>query len=130
MFPLVELLLMVSCPVAAPAAVGSNCTCRATVCVGFSVTGKLPPTVVKPEPEIVAEFTVTGVVPVDFSVSVRVVAVFTAILPKLRLVAFTVNSGSAAVPVPLRATTAVPPLVELLLTEICPVAAPVAVGSN
>ncbi len=32
--------------------------------------------------------------------------------------------------VPLRATTAVLPLVELLLIEICPVAAPVAVGSN
>ena len=28
--PLVELLLMVSCPVAAPAAVGRNCSCRVT----------------------------------------------------------------------------------------------------
>jgi hypothetical protein len=121
---------MVSCPVAAPPAVGSNCTFRVIAWVGLMVIGKLPPTVVKPAPEIAIELTVTGVVPVDFSVSVSVVGVFTATLPKLRLVALTVNCGSAAVPVPLRATTAVPPLVELLLTEICPVAAPVAVGSN
>jgi hypothetical protein len=33
-------------------------------------------------------------------------------------------------PVPLRATTAVPPVVELLLTVSFPVAAPVVVGSN
>ena len=30
--PLVELLLIVSCPVTAPAAVGRNCTCSVAVC--------------------------------------------------------------------------------------------------
>jgi hypothetical protein len=39
--PVVELLLIVSCPVKAPTVVGLNCTCNVNDCVGFSVTGKL-----------------------------------------------------------------------------------------
>jgi hypothetical protein len=62
-----------------------------TDCVGFSVTGKLLETIVKPVPVIEEEFTVTGDVPVDVSVNDCVVAVFTVTLPKLRLVALTVN---------------------------------------
>ncbi len=93
--------------------------------------GKLPPTMVKPVPEMAAEFTVTGEVPVEVRVKVCVVVVLTVTLPKLRLVVLTVNCGfAAAVPVPLKATTAVLPLLELLFIEICPAAAPVAVGSN
>ena len=76
---------------AVPADVGRNCTCSVIDCVGFSVTGRLPPTIVKPAPVIVAEFTVTGDVPVDVSVNVWVVAVFTVTLPKLRLVELTAN---------------------------------------
>jgi hypothetical protein len=121
---------MASCPVTAPAAVGSNCTCSVNVCVGLNVTGKLPPTIVKPAPVIPAEFTVTADVPVELSVNDRVFAVFTAKLPKLRLDALIVNWGLAAVPVPLRATVAVPPVVELLLMVRLPVTAPVVVGSN
>src|SRR5271168_3118240 len=103
-----------------------NCTCNVIDCVGFNVTGKLPPTIVKPAPVMVAEVTVTGDVPVDVSVSDWVVAVFTVTLPKLRLAALTVNCGTgAAVLVPLRATTAVLPVVELLLIVICPLAVPV-----
>src|SRR5271170_5988533 len=116
--PLVELLLIVTCPVTAPAVVGSNCSCSVRVCVGFSVTGKLPPTMVTPAPVIAAEFTVTGVVPVDVSVNVCVVAVFTVTLPKLRVVALIVNCGFAAVPVPPKATKPVLPVVELLLIVI------------
>jgi hypothetical protein len=112
--PLVELLLIVSCPVRAPAVVGSNCSFSVRVWLGFSVAGKLPPMMVKPAPVIVAEFTVTGVVPVEVSVIDCVVAVLTATLPKLRLPALTVNCGFAAVPVPLSVTEAVLPLVELL----------------
>jgi hypothetical protein len=85
---------------------------------------------VKPAPVIVPEFTVTGVVPDDVSVNVRVVAVFTATLPKLRLAALTVNCGFAAVPVPLKARTAVLPVVELLLIVSCPAKAPTVVGLN
>jgi hypothetical protein len=85
---------------------------------------------VNPAPAIVAELTVTGVVPVDFSVRDNVVAVFTAMLLKFRLVTLSVNCGFAAVPVPLRVTETVPPVVELLLIVICPLAAPVTVGSS
>jgi hypothetical protein len=70
----------------------------------------------KPAPLIDAEFTVTGPVPVDVSVKDCVVAVFTVTLLKLRFVALTVNCGlEAAVLVPLRVTTAVPAVDELLL---------------
>jgi hypothetical protein len=85
------LLLIVICPVRAPEVVGWNCNCRVKICVGFSVTGKLPPMMVKPAPVIAAELTVTGVVPVDVSINVCVVAVFTVTLPKLTLVALTVS---------------------------------------
>jgi hypothetical protein len=114
--PVDELLLIVSCPLADPVVVGSNCTCRVIDCVEFSVTGKLLPTIEKPAPVIAAAFTVTGEVPVDVKVSDCVVAVFTVTLPKLRLAALTDNCGlGAAALVPLRVTTVVLPVDELLL---------------
>ena len=93
MFPLDELLLIESCPVAAPVVVGPNCTCSVVDWVGLSVTGKPPPTIVKPAPVIAAEFTVTGDVPVDVNVNDCVVAVFTVTLPKVRLAALIVSCG-------------------------------------
>jgi hypothetical protein len=91
----------------------------------------LPSRIAKPAPLIAAEFIVTGDVPVEVSVSDCVVAVSTVTLPKLRLAALSVNCGlGAAVAVPLRATDDVFPLDELLLMAICPLAAPVVVGSN
>jgi hypothetical protein len=89
--PLAELLLIASCPLAAPGDVGSNCTCSVVDSVGFSVTGKPPPTIVKPAPVIAAELTITGDVPVDVSVNDCIVGVFTVTLPKLRLTALIVN---------------------------------------
>jgi hypothetical protein len=98
-----------------PVTVGRNCTCNVIDCVGFNVAGKLPPTIVKPAPLIVAELTVTGEVPVDVNVNDCVVAVFSVTLPKLRLAALTVNCGlGAVVLVPLRVTRFVLPLDELL----------------
>ena len=91
MLPLAELLLIASCPLAPPGDVGSNCTCSVVDWVGLSVTGKPPPTIVKPAPVIAAEFTVTGDVPVDVSVNDCVVGVFTVTLPKLRFAALIVN---------------------------------------
>jgi hypothetical protein len=128
--PLAELLLMVSCPVAAPAAVGRNFTCKVTDWFGLSVTGKLPATRLKPVPAIEAEFTVTAAVPDDVSVSESVAEEFTLTLPKLRVAALVVNCGLvAAVPVPLKAAD--PGLVaELLVIVSFPVAAPAAVGRN
>jgi hypothetical protein len=67
--PVDESLLIVICPLAAPVDVGRYCTCSVTACVGFRVTGKLPPTIAKPVPVIAAEFTVTGEVPVEVSVN-------------------------------------------------------------
>src|SRR3984957_9270028 len=116
--PVVELLVIVSCPVNAPVVVGSNCSCSVSVWFGFTVTGKLPPTMVKPAPVIAAELTVTGVVPVDVRVKDCAVAVFTVTLPKSTLPAAIVNWGFAAVPVPLKATDTVLPVVELLLIMI------------
>ena len=91
MLPVDELLLIAICPLAAPGDVGLNCTCSVTDWVGFSVAGKLPPTIVKPAPVIAAEFTVTGEVPVDISVNDCVVDVFTVTLPKFRFAALAVN---------------------------------------
>jgi hypothetical protein len=106
--PVDESLLIMICPLAAPVDVGRNCTCNVTACSGFSVTGTLPLTIVKPAPVIVAELTVTGAVPVDVNVNDCVVAVFTVTLPKLRLAALTANWGlGAVVLVPIKATTAV-----------------------
>jgi hypothetical protein len=48
---------------------------------------------VKLEPVVEAEFTVTGEVPDDVSVNDCVVAVFSATLPKLSVVGLTVNWG-------------------------------------
>jgi hypothetical protein len=89
--PVDELLLIAICPLAAPGDVGLNCTCSVIDWVGFSVAGKLPPTIAKPAPVIAAEFTVTGEAPVDVSVNDCVVDVFTVTLPKFRLAALAVN---------------------------------------
>jgi len=51
----------------------------------------MPPTIVKPAPESIAEFTVAGAVPVEVSVSDCVVVLFTVTLPKLRLPELTVS---------------------------------------
>ena len=94
------------------------------------MTGKLPPTMAKDAPVMEAEFTVTGDVPEEVSVSDSVAEEFTVTLPKLSVVAPGVNCELAAVPVPLNDTTAVLPVVELLLIVRLPVADPVAAGLN
>jgi hypothetical protein len=129
--PVVELLLMARLPVAVPAVAGMNCTCSVNDWFGLSVAGSVPPTMVKPAPVSAAEFTVTADVPVEVRINIIDFAVFTVSLPKLRLDVLTVSwELVAAVPVPLRATVAVPPVVELLLMARLPVAAPAVVGMN
>jgi hypothetical protein len=95
--PLEELLVNVSEPVAAPAAVGSNCTVSVAVWLGFSVSGKVAPETVNPLPATVPALIVTAAVPVDDSVTVCVDAAFTLTLPNPRLPALT---PSVAVPDP------------------------------
>ena len=89
--PVDESLLIVICPLADPVNVGRNCTCNVTAWAGFSITGRLLPTIVKPAPATAAEFTVTGAVPVDVRVNDCVVDVFTVTLPKLKLATLTAS---------------------------------------
>jgi hypothetical protein len=92
-----ELLEMVSCPVAAPTAAGSNCTLSDTAWPRFSVAGRLGPDMVKPAAASVAELMVTGAVPVEVRVTDwGVAAVLTCTLPKATLVALTASVGTAA----------------------------------
>jgi hypothetical protein len=95
--PLVEeVLWIVSWPVTAPAAAGSNCTFTVADWVGFRVTGKVAPDIVKPVPLRVAELMVTGAVPVEVNVTGSVDAVFTVTLPNARLVGLIVNVATPA----------------------------------
>jgi small neutral amino acid transporter SnatA (MarC family) len=129
--PVDELLKIVIWPLAVPVVVGRYCTCSVTTWPGFNITGRLPLMIVKPAPVMDAELTVTVDVPVDVSVNDCVVDVFTVTLPKLKVAALIVNLGlGATVLVPLKATTTVLPVDELLLIVIWPLAVPVAVGRN
>ena len=111
--------------------VGSNCTFNVTDWLGFKVTGNVAPDMVKPVPVNAAELIVTGAVPLEVKVTGWVEAVFTVTLPNVRLAALSVNCGLVAVvPVPLRFTTAVPLVDELLWIVSWPEAAPGAVGSH
>jgi len=128
--PVVELLEKVKAPVTAPAVVGANFTVSFTEAVGFRVSGRDAPEIVKPAPEMDAAVTVTGLVPVDVTVRVCVAEEPTATLPKLRLVALNDNCGvPGVVAVPLRLTT-MAPAEELLEIVIVPVSEPVAVGAK
>jgi hypothetical protein len=89
---------MVSCPVAAPVAVGSNCTSNVIAELGFKVTGNVAPDIVKPVPVRVPELMVTGAVPVEVNVAGCVDAVFTVTLPNVRLAALIVNVGTVGTP--------------------------------
>lgn len=88
-----ELLLMVNWPDAEPATDGSNVSVKDNFCPGFSVAGRLTGETEKPLPVAVMEFTVTAAVPLEVSVTVCVVGVFTATLPNKMLVAFRLSAG-------------------------------------
>lgn len=94
----VELLAIVSLPVAAPVAVGSNCTLSVAVWLGLSVSGNVAPETLNPVPDTAAEFTVTAAVPFEESVTDCVAGVPKGTLPKATLVAFTDRLAPTAVP--------------------------------
>jgi hypothetical protein len=91
-----ELLVMVSAPVTAPAAWGSNCTLKLAACPGASVTGSERPDAVKPDPVSASALMVTDAVPEEVKVTVCTVGVLTATLPNVSVVALMVNLGVAA----------------------------------
>jgi hypothetical protein len=93
------------------------------------------PDIVKPVPLRLPELMLTGAVPVDVNVTGCVDAVFTVTSPNVKSAALIVNwgldtAGPVSIPVPLRLTTAVLLVDELLWIVSRPAAAPVAVGSN
>jgi hypothetical protein len=94
--PVDELLVSVSVPDAAPAAVGSNCTVNVAVWLGVKVSGKVAPETEKPAPVIAAALTVTDAVPVEVSVSDCVAGAFTATFPNGKLVALTFSVAITA----------------------------------
>jgi hypothetical protein len=86
---------------------------------------------VKPAPLNLAELIVTGAVPVEVNVTGCTEAEFTVTLPNVKLAELIVNCGlGAAVPRPLRLTTAVLLVEELLWMVSWPAAGPVVDGSN
>ena len=80
----------------------------------------MAPDTAKPAPLSVAELIVTGAVPVEVNVTGCVEALFTVTSPNVRLAALIVNCGldncglDTVVPVPLRLTTAMLSVDELL----------------
>ena len=74
-----------------------NATFSVTAWPRFNVTGKVLPEIAKPAPVTAAALTVTGAVPVEVKVTAcSVVAVFTATLPKVKLVALMLSAGTDA----------------------------------
>jgi hypothetical protein len=68
--PVDESLVKVSTPVAAPDAVGSNCTATVAVPFGLIIKGKVSLEIEKPAPVTVTPLTVTAAVPIDDKVMV------------------------------------------------------------
>jgi hypothetical protein len=127
--PLVESLLTVNCPAAAPATVGLNLACSVTDWFGLSVTGKVAPDTLKPVPLTVAALMVTGAVPLDVSVTGCVTGTLSGVLPKFTAAGVTVNCGTVVV-VPSPPSETVPgPEVSLLVTVSVPASGPAVVGS-
>lgn len=91
-----ELLEIVSCPDAEPTTVGLKVNVSEMACPGFSVAGKLTDDVENPLPVTAIDLIVTAEVPVDVSVTVCVVELFTTTEPKEMLLAFTLSAGVAA----------------------------------
>jgi hypothetical protein len=91
-----ELLVMVTWPVAAPAAVGSNSIFSVVSWFGFNVAGNSAPGNVKPAPVSVAPLIVTGTVPAEVKVTDCVADVLTSTSPNATLVALMLSASIAA----------------------------------
>ena len=91
--PEVALLVSVTVPVAAPAAVGSNCRFSVAVCPGLSVTGNVTPDMLYPVPASVPALMVSAVVPDEVSVTVCVDGVFRSTFPNATVVDPTDSAG-------------------------------------
>lgn len=90
------LLLIVTDPVNAPAVDGSKLMVSVAAWPEFRVTGKLIPESLNPVPATDAPLTVSAAVPEEVSVTVFVMVVFSAAVPKATLVALEVSVGVEA----------------------------------
>jgi hypothetical protein len=91
-----ELLPIVNCPVASPAAVGANCTLSVAACDGVSVSGKVAPDKVNPLPVTAAVLITTGTFPVEVKVIDCDAELPTCMLPKATLLELAVSVAIAA----------------------------------
>jgi hypothetical protein len=103
---LVALLLMVTLPLAAPAAEGANCTFTEVLCVGARVTAPVPLRMEKPLPVALTPETATLELPVLVTVNPCEAVLPSLTLPKLILAGLKLSVRVAATPVPLSATVA------------------------
>jgi hypothetical protein len=87
---------MVSCPLAEPAVWGLKVRVTEIDWPGFKLAGRITADAENPLPLTAIEFTVTGAVPVDVSVTVCVVGVLTTTEPNGTEVAFAVRVEAAA----------------------------------
>jgi hypothetical protein len=91
------LLPIVTDPLTAPAAVGSNPIVRVAVWPGFRSIGALIPDTENPVPVTVAPLRMSCAVPEDVTVTDLLVAVFSRSVPNATLVALRVSPGVTAV---------------------------------
>jgi hypothetical protein len=91
--------VIVNVPLTAPLAVGANAAVNVTLCVGFSVVGKVSPLIENPAPLAEAAEIVTAAPPVFVSVSDKFELLPTCTLPNARLAGFGLSVPSAT-PVP------------------------------
>ena len=89
-----ELLVMPSCPVTAPAAVGLNCTASTMDWPALRVVGNVAPETEKPVPLTVAALIVTGAVPVELRVTEFVAAAFRDTFPNDSELVLTLSVGT------------------------------------
>src|SRR5579859_3075932 len=87
------LVPIVNWPEEDDAVVGSNPTSMANDWPGFKVAGSVAPETENPVPLTIAEFTATGAVPVEVTVTACDTGEFRTTLPKLIDVEFTVTAG-------------------------------------
>jgi hypothetical protein len=94
--PLEALLAMVTAPLTAPAAAGSNPIVSVAVWPGFSVTGAVTPDPENPVPVTDTPLIVSAAVPEDVSVTDFVIAVFSGSVPNATLVALRFRAAVVA----------------------------------
>ena len=126
---LVASLLMETLPVTAPAVVGANCTERVADWLGVNISPTVTPLVLKPAPVTPRFEMVTLAFPLLVRATLSELLLPSLTLPKFRLEVLRLSTLVAAMPVPL-SEIASGELGALLMSEIEPVTAPLAVGAK